>query len=121
MTTLKSILIAEDVEENFFLLKVLLGKTYTLYHAVNGEQAVDLYKQYLPDLILMDIKMPIMNGFEATRIIRSFSESIPIIALTAFAFEKEKQLAKECLFNEYIVKPINIHSLKSIIANYLTI
>lgn len=120
MTTPKSILIAEDVEENFFLLKVLLGKTYTLYHAKNGQEAVDLYKQYLPDLILMDIKMPVMDGFEATRIIRSLSEDIPIIALTAFAFEREKQLAKEYLFNEYIVKPIDIPLLKSTIIYYLT-
>lgn len=114
------ILIAEDVEENFHLLEIILKDHYILYHATNGVEAVEMYQKYAPDLILMDIKMPEMDGFEATRIIRGISGSIPILALTAFAHEREKQIAKECNFNEYIIKPINIHQVKEIVNSYFT-
>lgn len=113
------ILIAEDVAENYYLLEVLFGKKYTLVHAWNGEEAVAYYQQYAPSLILMDIKMPIMDGFEAACKIRSFSSDIPIIALTAFAFESEKQHAWKCKFNDYLVKPLNIPLLKKTLSKYL--
>lgn len=115
-----SILIAEDVEENYHLLEVLLKNNYTLYHANNGEEAIELYKKHSPDLILMDIKMPKMNGFEATRIIRDMSNTIPIFALTAFAQEKEKEIAKECQFDKYIVKPINTQQLRDTVNNFFS-
>lgn len=115
----QKILIAEDVEENYYLLKVLLANYFTLYHARNGREAVDLFKTEQPDLILMDIKMPVMNGYEATREIRSISSEIPVIALTAFAYEKEKELARECHFNEYIVKPVDISELKKLLLKYM--
>lgn len=66
----KTILVAEDVESNFLLLKALLGKTYNLLHAYNGSEAVEMFDNNQPDLILMDVKMPVMDGLEATRIIR---------------------------------------------------
>ena len=108
-----SILIAEDVYENYFLLETLFGKQYQLYHALNGQET------YHPDLILMDIKMPVMDGFEATRRIRTLSKTIPIIALTAFAFEREKEIAKQCEFTDYVVKPIDIKELKKLIVKVL--
>lgn len=112
------ILIAEDVDENYRLLEVLFRKKYQLFHAHNGEEAVELFKEHNPELILMDIKMPIMNGFEATKIIRTISEDIPIMALTAFAFEREKEMAKECRFSAYIVKPIDVVEIRKTIASY---
>lgn len=115
----KTLLIAEDVQENYFLLQVLLKKQYKIIHAVNGEEAVQLFSQHQPDLILMDIKMPIMDGFEATRRIRKLSSTIPIIALTAFAFEQEKETARECRMNEYLVKPIDVSLLKKTLDIYL--
>lgn len=114
-----TILIAEDVEENFYLLEVIFKKQYNLIHANNGVEAVELYNKHLPDIILMDIKMPLMNGFEAGCEIRKKSSTVPIIALTAFAFEKDRQMAKECKFNDYLTKPINITLLKEIINRYL--
>lgn len=114
-----SILIAEDVYENYYLLETLLGKQYQLYHALNGQEAIDMFERYHPDLVLMDIKMPVMDGFEATRKIRTLSESIPIIALTAYAFERDKEIARQCRFTDYVVKPVNIKELKKLIANTL--
>ncbi len=90
---IKKILVAEDVESNFILLKNLIGREYTLLWAKDGLEAIEMYKQYQPDLILMDVKMPRMDGLEATHIIRSYSKEIPIIALTAYAFEADKELA----------------------------
>lgn len=115
----KKVLIAEDVPENYFLLQTLFGKQYQLYHAWNGDEAVEMFHEHEPDLILMDLRMPVMDGFEATRIIRQSSETIPIIALTAFAFEREKQIARECRFTEYVVKPVDINKLRELVHNTL--
>lgn len=118
-TIKKKILIAEDVPENFLLLETLLKRKYRLYHAWNGLEAIELFKSKHPDLILMDLKMPVMNGFDAARTIRALSANIPIIALTAFAFEKEKNMASECYFTDYVVKPIDINQLKITVNNIL--
>jgi two-component system sensor histidine kinase len=112
-------LVAEDVESNFLLLKAIIGKTYTLLHAWNGKEAVEIYEQSHPDLILMDIKMPEMDGLEATRIIRKVSQEIPIIALTAFAFDDDRVKALEAGCNDYLTKPLSAPLLKETIAKYL--
>lgn len=114
-----SILIAEDVFENYLLLQAVLKKQYRLLYATDGCKAVDMYEKYKPDLILMDIKMPVMNGFEATKTIRELSPDIPILALTAFAFDKDKEEAKRCKFTDYLVKPVDILLLKHKIKYYL--
>ena len=114
----KRILVAEDVESNFILLKNLIGKEYTLLWAKDGFEAVEMYKQYHPDLILMDIKMPRMDGLEATHIIRSYSKEIPIIALTAYAFEADKELALEAGCNDFVTKPISEKILKKVLEKY---
>ena len=115
----RTILVAEDVESNFLLLKAIIGKTYTLLHAWNGKEAVEIYEQSHPDLILMDIKMPEMDGLEATRIIRKVSQEIPIIALTAFAFDDDRVKALEAGCNDYLTKPLSAPLLKETIAKYL--
>lgn len=112
------ILIAEDVEANYRLLEALLKKEYELLHAWNGEEAVRLFKTGKPHLILMDLKMPLMNGFEAAREIRRVSDTVPIVALSAFAFENEKLKAKECGFNEYLVKPLQVSEVKEVLRSY---
>ncbi|MEG0795172.1 MAG: response regulator [Odoribacter sp.] len=115
----KTILVAEDVESNFLLLKALLGKTYTMLHALNGQEAIDLFQSEKPDLILMDVKMPFMDGLEATRQIRQLSLTIPIIALTAFAFDQDRirTLAAGC--NDFLTKPLVPKILKEMIEKYI--
>ena len=111
----RTVLVAEDVESNFLLLKAIIGKMYNLLHAWN----VEIYEQFQPDLILMDIKMPEMDGLEATRIIRKVSQEIPIIALTAFAFDDDRVKALEAGCNDYLTKPLSAPLLKETIAKYL--
>lgn len=107
MQQLKKILVAEDVDSNFILLKNIIGGSYVLLWAKDGYEAVEMYKRDQPDLILMDIKMPRMDGLEATRIIRSYSKEIPIIALTAYAFEADRERALEAGCNDFVTKPIS--------------
>lgn len=114
-----TLLIAEDVLENYLLIQAVLKQQYRLIYAVNGLQAVQMFKTYKPDLVLMDIKMPIMDGFAATFEIRKLSPDIPVLALSAFAYDKEKEKAKECNFNDYLVKPVDIPLLKYKIKYYL--
>ena len=78
-----------------------------------------MYEQSQPDLILMDIKMPEMDGLEATRIIREISREIPIIALTAFAFDDDRVKALEAGCNDYLTNPLSAPLLKETIVKYL--
>ena len=116
---MKTILIAEDIETNYHLLKVILSKKYNLLRAVNGSEAVNLFIEHKPDLILMDIKMPIMNGLDATREIRKISNDVVIIAQTANAFESDVELAKDAGCNDFITKPIRHKDLLAIIEKHL--
>lgn len=79
METKKKILVAEDNASNFKLLDVILSKDFELLHAWNGKEAVEMFEQQKPELVLMDITMPVMNGYEATSEIRKFSATVPII------------------------------------------
>jgi signal transduction histidine kinase/CheY-like chemotaxis protein len=106
-----TILIAEDNESNYLLFKSILGKEYQLIHAWDGVEAVEYYKKYQPNLILMDINMPNMNGYEATREIRKISATVPIIAVTAYAYSSEKEQILNSGFNSYIAKPLNASEL----------
>ena len=112
MQKIKKILVAEDVDSNFVLVKNMIGKEYTLLWAKDGFEAVEMYKRYQPDLILMDIKMPRMDGLEATRIIRSYSKEIPVIALTAYAFETDKEQAFEAGCTDFVTKPVSREALE---------
>lgn len=114
-----TLLIVEDVLENYLLLQAVLKQQYRLIYAENGRQAIQMFKDYKPDLILMDLKMPIMDGFTATCEIRKISPDIPVLAISAFAFDEEKEKAKECQFNDYLVKPVDIPLLKYKIKCYL--
>ena len=113
-----TLLIAEDNESNYTLFQAML-KDYNLIHAWNGEQAIDLFNKYQPDLILMDLKMPIVDGYEATRVIREKNQSIPIIAVTAFAFAEDEKRVKQSGFSSYIAKPIKPDKLIACINTYL--
>lgn len=114
-----TVLIAEDVLENYLLLQAVLKQHYRLIYAENGQIAVQKFKDYKPDIILMDIKMPVMDGYAATCKIRELSSDVPVLALSAFAFDEEKEKAKCCRFNDYLVKPVDIPLLKYKIKYYL--
>lgn len=114
-----TILIAEDNESNYRLYQSILKKDYKLLHAWDGREAVELYKQYNPQIILMDINMPIMDGYEATKELRKLSTDVPIIAVTAFAYASDEQRVMENGFNGYMSKPINAPQLKQQIATIL--
>ena len=115
---LRTLLVAEDVDSNFLLMNTVLGKKYKLIRARDGREAVDMYKENHPDLIFMDIKMPYMDGLEATRLIRGYSKDIPIIALTAFAFESDRERAIEAGCNDYLTKPISQEAIEKILDKY---
>ena len=104
---MKKILIAEDNDSNFILMTYILKKFYEYDRARNGQEAVDMVEKNNYDLILMDIKMPVLDGMEATRLIKEKHPELPIIALTANAFDSDRQLAYEAGCNEFLPKPIS--------------
>ena len=114
-----TILVAEDHQSNYDLIEAMLGKMYKLVHAHDGMEAIIFYEQYKPDLILMDIKMPNINGLDATRAIREMSADVPVIAVSAYAYEKDKIAAIESGCNEFLTKPVSADLLKMTINKYL--
>lgn len=113
-----TILIAEDIEYNYRLLDVVLKDSYTLLHAQTGCEAVELFKSCNPDLILMDVKMPEMDGIEASRLIRELSD-VPIIVVSASVYDTDKERMFKLGCNDFIPKPIDNIKLKSLLAKYL--
>lgn len=114
-----TILIAEDNESNYRLFQSILRKEYSLIHAWDGQEAIEKFKEHRPQIILMDINMPRMDGYEATKEIRKLSADVPIIAITAFAYASDEQRVLENGFDGYMSKPINAPLLKQQIASIL--
>jgi CheY-like chemotaxis protein len=114
-----TILVAEDIDSNFALVDIILRKDFTIVRATNGNDAIQLFKDIQPSLILMDIQMPELNGLEATRIIRELDEHIPIVALTAFAFNSDRNEFLQAGGSDYIVKPIDPMHLRDKIKRML--
>ncbi len=116
-----TILIAEDDETSLFLLKELFKKSgLRSLHAKNGKQAIEIIKKNPGiDLVLMDIKMPGLNGFDATRKIKQIKPQLPIIAQTAFASHLDKQKSMEAGCDDYISKPINKDDLMEMIRKHI--
>ena len=107
------ILVAEDDDSNFKLIKAIIGKKCDIEWAKNGED------QHRASAILMDIKMPLMNGLEATKIIRESNTEIPIIMQTAYAFSSDKENAMKAGATEVLVKPITLSILRTTLSKYL--
>ena len=104
---MKKILIAEDNDSNYILMTYILKKYYQFERAKNGQEAVEMAEKGGYDIVLMDIKMPIMDGLEATKAIKEKFPDLPIIALTANAFDSDRQLALEAGCNDFISKPVS--------------
>ena len=120
----KTILIVEDEPRNLKLLRDLLQRFgYEILEASDGEQGVKLAGEKIPDMILMDIMMPKMDGLEATRIIKADEKTkhIPIIALTSYAMKGDREKTIEAGCDGYIAKPIDIKEVLKAIEHYLTI
>ncbi len=113
------ILVAEDEDNNYELVKVVLAKRYRLIRAHNGIEAVTICEDEHPDLILMDIRMPDMNGLDATRIIKEVNHDIPVIALSAYAFDENIREAREAGCDEFMAKPFRVEDLLDTIQKYL--
>lgn len=119
----KTVLIAEDDEDNFFFLKVSLRtEKFNILRARNGREAVDIIRSN-PDiiLILMDLKMPDMDGFEATKAIKVMRPDIPILAVTAYAMTGDEIKTLEAGCDGYIAKPFTREQMLELIGQYINI
>lgn len=106
---MKKILIVEDVEFNRDLLVQLLEDEYVIVTAADGQAGLDMVVREWPDLILMDLSLPVIDGWEATRRIKADQKlrHIPVIALTAHAMQDDEEKARECGCDDYLTKPID--------------
>ncbi len=117
----KKILIAEDVVTNFLYLESAIKPfNVNIIWAKNGKEAVNMTEKEKPDLVLMDIQMPVMDGNEAMRIIKKANEKIPVIAQTAYAMEGDLRKIKKEGYDDFIIKPINLDKLYGIINRFIS-
>lgn len=116
---MKRILVAEDNDSNYILMNYILKKHYEYFRAHNGQEAVELAETEKPDLILMDLKMPVMDGLEATRLIKAKTPDLPIIALTANAFDSDRHAALEAGCDDFLSKPVNADRCIQTIAKFI--
>lgn len=113
-----TLLIAEDEDSNYLLLKTILQKHCTLLRAKTGKEALELFKENKVDLIMMDIKMPEMTGIQSLIEIRKLSADIPVIMQSAYVFDSDMEAARQAGASAFITKPINLKILKSTISNF---
>jgi len=119
----KLILIVEDEPKNITLLRDLLQVSgYSTIEATDGQKGVELAKAKKPDLILMDIQMPVMDGLEATRILKAdaTTSNIPVLALTSYAMKGDEERILQAGCDGYLAKPFNIRELLKTVAEYLS-
>lgn len=117
----KTILIADDIDINYiFLVEALKNTGAQTVRAKNGQEAIDIVKSGKQiDLILMDINMPLLNGFETTTIIKSINKNIPVIAQTAMNMEDAREKSQQAGCDDYILKPIRLKAFLSMLESYL--
>jgi two-component system, cell cycle response regulator DivK len=115
----KTILIVEDESSNYKYLEALLRGRVDLLWTNNGVDAIKMCNERQVDLILMDIKLPKMDGFEATRIIKKNKPGLPVIAVTAYAMEADRNQSIEAGCDNYIAKPYKMEELFSLINTYI--
>ena len=104
---MKKILVAEDNDSNYVLMTYLLKKDFEYDRANNGKVAVEMVEANNYDLVLMDIKMPIMDGLEATKKIKELKPDLPVVALTANAFDSDRAAAEEAGCCGFLSNPVN--------------
>ena len=119
LQNMKTILVVEDEDSNYELVKIVLQKRYRLLRAHNGIEAVQMNEDEHPDMILMDIRMPGMNGLDATRIIKEVSHNTPVVALSAYAFDEDIRQAKAAGCDEFMSKPFRVEHLIEMVRKYV--
>lgn len=118
----KKVLIVEDDSANLRYAKTvisILSEKIIILEALTGKEAIEIFKDEHPDLILMDILMPDMDGYQATQVIRNLDGDIPIIALTAKSFDSDRKLALDSGMDDFLSKPVSYKSIKEILKKYL--
>jgi CheY-like chemotaxis protein len=116
---MKKILIAEDNDSNWMLMTYVVKKHYEPTRACNGEEAVKMALTGEYALVIMDLKMPVLDGLEATRQIKSSMPDLPVIALTANAFDSDRQAALEAGCDNFLSKPVSAENCLKMIAEYI--
>jgi two-component system cell cycle response regulator DivK len=118
---MKTVLIVEDVEYNRDLLVQLLEEEYEILTAADGATGIEMATRHRPDLILMDLSLPEVDGWEATRRLKARPETaaIPVIALTAHAMQGDEERARACGCDDYLTKPIDEDRLFETLARFL--
>ena len=116
---MKRILVAEDNDSNWTLMTYVLKRNYEPVRALNGEEAVKMALTGEYALVIMDLKMPVMDGLEATRQIKMAMPDLPIIALTANAFDSDRQDAFEAGCDNFMSKPVSAESCLKMIAEHI--
>jgi CheY-like chemotaxis protein/nitrogen-specific signal transduction histidine kinase len=119
VSNMKTVLVVEDEDSNYELVKIVLQKRYRLLRAHNGIEAVQMNEDEHPALILMDIRMPGMNGLDATRIIKEVSHNTPVVALSAYAFDEDIRQAKAAGCDEFMSKPFRVENLIEMVRKYV--
>ena len=114
-----TILVAEDEESNFLLLKTILKRHSNVLQARTGLELLRIFEEKGADMILLDLKMPEMNGIDALKEIRKKNSQIPVIMQSAYAFENDSEAARAAVSNGFITKPINIVELIRTISKFL--
>lgn len=104
---MKTILIAEDNDSNYRLMTFILRNQYNCLRAHNGQEAVELARTEKPDMVFMDLKMPVMDGLEATKKIKASNPTLPVVALTANAFDTDREAAMEAGCDDFLSKPVS--------------
>ena len=116
---MKTVLIAEDNDSNYILMTYILKRFYQFSRAKNGQEAVDMVEKGGFDIVLMDIKMPVMDGLEATTKIKAAHPDLPIIALTANAFDSDRQLALKAGCDDFLSKPVSSEACLKAIERFI--
>ena len=116
---MKRILVAEDNDSNWMLMTYVLKRNYEPVRAHNGEEAVKMALTGEYALVIMDLKMPVLDGLDATRQIKMVMPDLPIIALTANAFDTDRQAAFEAGCDNFMSKPVSADNCLKMIANYI--